>query len=254
MREHEHEHLDDDAQRPRTERTEERPDGALWRAAAAGRTDVVGPQGLARLQRTVGNQGARGLAQEERSPVLDVVGSGGSPLDTHVRTDMESRLGHDFGDVRVHTDDAAHRSAASVQAHAYTVGSDVVFQRGQYDPGSTAGRTMLAHELTHVVQQRSGPVDGTATGDGVRVSDPSDRFEREAAANAERAMSAPPVQAVRSGGGAGAGGGAAAAVQRDAEEENPEEVPVQGAFEQGTPEHGTPVQREESEEDEAPAS
>jgi hypothetical protein len=246
MREHEHEHLDDDAQRPRAERTEERPDSALWRAAAAGRTDVVGPQGLARLQRAVGNQGVRGLAQEERSPVLDVVGSGGSPLDTHVRTDMESRLGHDFGDVRVHTDDAAHRSAASVQAHAYTVGSDVVFQRGQYDPGSTAGRTMLAHELTHVVQQRSGPVDGTATGDGVRVSDPSDRFEREAAANAERVMSAPPVQTAPVAGGGGTGG---AAVQRqEAEEEAPEESPVQGAFEAGAP-----VQREESEEEEAPA-
>lgn len=246
MREHEHEHLDDDAQRPRSERTEERPDSALWRAAAAGRADVVGPQGLARLQRAVGNQGVRGLAQEERSPVLDVVGSGGSPLDTHVRTDMESRLGHDFGDVRVHTDDAAHRSAASVQAHAYTVGSDVVFQRGQYDPGSTAGRTMLAHELTHVVQQRSGPVDGTATGDGVRVSDPSDRFEREAAANAERVMSAPPVQTAPVAGGVGAGG---AAVQRqEAEEEAPEDEPVQGAFE-----GGASVQREASEEDETPA-
>ncbi|WP_258724108.1 DUF4157 domain-containing protein [Cellulomonas sp. NS3] len=247
MREHEHEHLDDDAQRPRTERTEERPDSVLWRAAAAGRTDVVGPQGLARLQRAVGNQGVSGLAQEERSPVLDVVGSGGSPLDAHVRTDMESRLGHDFGDVRVHTDDAAHRSAASVQAHAYTVGSDVVFQRGQYDPGSTAGRTMLAHELTHVVQQRSGPVDGTATGDGVRVSDPSDRFEREAAANAERVMSAPPVQTAPVAGGGGASGGAA--VQRqEAEEEAPEEAPVQGAFEPGAS-----VQREEAEEDEAAA-
>lgn len=246
MREHEHEHLDDDAQRPRSERTEERPDSALWRAAAAGRADVVGPQGLARLQRAVGNQGVRGLAQEERSPVLDVVGSGGSPLDTHVRTDMESRLGHDFGDVRVHTDDAAHRSAASVQAHAYTVGSDVVFQRGQYDPGSTAGRTMLAHELTHVVQQRSGPVDGTATGDGVRVSDPSDRFEREAAANAERVMSAPPVQTAPVAGDGGAGG---AAVQRqEAEEEAPEDEPVQGAFE-----GGASVQREASEEDETPA-
>ena len=78
-----------------------------------------------------------------------------------------------------------------MNAHAYTVGSNIVFQRDKYDPGSDAGRTMIAHELTHVVQQRSGPVDGTATGTGVRVSDPSDRFEREAAATAERAMSAP---------------------------------------------------------------
>ena len=108
-----------------------------------------------------------------------------------MRADMEGRLGHSFSDVRVHTGEAAHNSAASVNAHAYTVGSNIVFQRDKYDPGSDGGRTMLAHELTHVVQQRSGPVDGTATGTGVRVSDPSDRFEREAAATAERAMSAP---------------------------------------------------------------
>lgn len=247
MREHEHEHGDDDAQRARPERVEERTDAALFRAAAAGRTDVVGAQGLLRLQRAVGNHGVSGLAQEERSPVLDVVGSGGSALDTDVRADMESRLGHDFSDVRVHTGDAAHRSAASVQAHAYTVGSDVVFQDGQYDPGSTAGRTMLAHELTHVVQQRSGPVDGTATGDGVRVSDPSDRFEREAAATAERVMSAPPAQSAATPAGPAP---AAGSVQRDADEEVPEEEPVQGVFEPGAA-----VQREDAEEEleEAPA-
>ena len=54
--------------------------------------------------------------------MLDVVSSGGSPLEPAVRTDMESRLGHDFGDVQVHTDAAAHDSAQSVGAHAYTVG------------------------------------------------------------------------------------------------------------------------------------
>ena len=68
-----------------------------------------------------------------------------------------------------------------MSAHAYTVGSNIVFQRGAYDPGSTGGQTLLAHELTHVVQQRSGPVDGTPAAGGVSVSDPSDRFEVEAA-------------------------------------------------------------------------
>jgi hypothetical protein len=105
--------------------------------------------------------------------------------------DMEARLGHRFDDVRVHTGEAADRSARAVQAHAYTVGSDVVFSNGTYDPSSVAGRTLLAHELTHVVQQRSGPVDGTPAAGGVRVSDPGDRFEREAAATAERAMGEP---------------------------------------------------------------
>ena len=70
---------------------------------------------------------------------------------------MESRLGHDFRDVRVHSDSAADASARSVNANAYTVGSHVVFQRSAFDPGSHAGRTTLAHELTHVVQQTQGP-------------------------------------------------------------------------------------------------
>jgi hypothetical protein len=200
---------------------------------------VLGPAGLLGLQRAIGNSGVSALvSEEERSPVLDVVGSGGgSPLDTETRADMESRLGHDFSDVRVHTDSRAHDSARAVNAHAYTVGSNVVFQRDKYDPSSTEGKTMLAHELTHVVQQRSGPVDGTPTGGGVQVSDPSDRFEQEAAANAERAVSAPAPAAVSPVG---------SAVQRQAdEEEQPEEAAVQGAF----------VQRQEGEEEpeEAPA-
>ena len=97
----------------------------------------------------------------------------------------------DFGDVRVHSDGAAHDSAKSVNAQAYTVGSNIVFQRDKYDPASDAGKHMIAHELTHVVQQRNGPVDGTDAGGGVKISDPSDRFEREAVANADRLMSTP---------------------------------------------------------------
>jgi hypothetical protein len=103
---------------------------------------------------------------------------------------MESRFGTSFGDVKVHTGGSAHDSAKSVNAQAYTVGSNIVFQDGKYDPGSDSGKHMIAHELTHVVQQRSGPVDGSEAGGGVKVSDPSDRFEREASANADRLMSA----------------------------------------------------------------
>lgn len=114
-------------------------------------------------------------------------------MEPTIRADMEGRLGHDFGDVRIHADAAAHDSAKSVNAQAYTVGSDIVFQQGKYEPGSQSGQHMLAHELTHVVQQRNGPVDGTDAGGGVKVSDPSDRFERDAVANADRVMaSAPP--------------------------------------------------------------
>lgn len=188
-----HDHDLETGFRPKGDRVEREDSGDLmYRAAAAGRTDVLGPAGLLGLQRAVGNAGVNTLVDEERSPVHDVVkSSGGSPLDADTRTDMESRFGRDFGDVRVHTDGAAHESARSVNAQAYTVGSNIVFQSDRYDPSSVDGRHMLAHELTHVVQQRSGPVDGTEAGGGVKVSDPSDRFEREAVANADRLMSGP---------------------------------------------------------------
>jgi Domain of unknown function (DUF4157) len=245
MLSHDHEQTDVDGLRTKPARADNAESAVLFRAAVAGRTDVVGSRGILALQRAVGNSGVRGLAEEERSPVLDVVSSGGGqPLEEPVRADMEGRLGHSFSDVRVHTGDAAHDSATSVNAHAYTVGSNIVFQRDKYDPGSDAGRTMLAHELTHVVQQRSGPVDGTATGTGVRVSDPSDRFEREAAATAERAMSIPAVPAT-----AQRSAGDAAVVQRDAsvqrEDEEEEKDTAQGSFMAGAP-----VQRDEAEEEE----
>jgi hypothetical protein len=144
---------------------------------------------------------------------------------------MEARLGADFSDVRVHTGDDAHGSARAVNAHAYTVGSNIVFQRGRFDTESTSGRTMLAHELTHVVQQRNGPVDGTPAEGGVKVSDPSDRFEREAASTADRVISAPAPAAPA----AVAQATSVGIVQRDADpslqrEGGEDEEPVQGSF------------------------
>jgi hypothetical protein len=117
-------------------------------------------------------------------------GRSGRPLAPDVREDMEARFGHDFSAVRIHDDQVAHESAEAVGASAYTIGSDIVFRRGGYDPSSRAGRLTLAHELTHVLQQRAGPVDGAPAAEGVQISDPSDRFEREASANAERMISA----------------------------------------------------------------
>lgn len=221
---------------PRTTRGGTSPDLHVMRAVAAGRPDVLGSAGLLQLQRLVGNEATGELVEEQpdRSPVLDVVGSGGGqPLEPEVRGEMEARLGHDFGDVRLHTDSAATASAQAVNAHAYTVGSNVVFQRDQYDPSSTVGRTMLAHELTHVVQQRSGPVEGTETGTGVKVSDPGDRFEREAVSTAEAAM-AGPVPTTPGTAGAGAGDASPGVQREEAEEEE-----LQGLF----------VQRESEEEE-----
>ncbi|WP_405714870.1 MULTISPECIES: DUF4157 domain-containing protein [unclassified Streptomyces] len=208
----------------------------LYRAAAAGRPDVVGSGGMSVLQRAVGNSAVGSMLQrkeeEERSPVHDVVRSGGGqPLDTDTRADLEGRMGADFSDVRIHTDSAAHESAKGVGAHAYTVGNNVVFQRDAYDPSSPQGRTTLAHELTHVIQQRNGPVDGTEAAGGIRVSDPSDRFEREAVANADRVLSDPAPASGPEAVSAPATASGAAAVQRAAtEDEDEQPADVQGSF------------------------
>lgn len=124
-------------------------------------------------------------APVQRSAVQDVLSGKGSPLDAPVRQEMEARLGADFSDVRLHTGTTAQRSAAELGARAYTSGNHVVIGEGGGDHHT------LAHELTHVVQQRQGAVAGTDNGSGLRVSDPGDRFEREAEANATRVMSGP---------------------------------------------------------------
>jgi hypothetical protein len=129
---------------------------------------------------------------EKTSTVLDVVGKGdGHRLAPKVRAEMEAGLGADFSDVRIHANAKAATSAAAVAAKAYTVGNEVVFGYGSFDPGRPEGKHILAHELTHVLQQREGPVSAADTGNGVMVSDPSDSFEREAEATASRVVSGP---------------------------------------------------------------
>jgi hypothetical protein len=86
-----------------------------------------------------------------------VLRGGGRPLDHETRRYMETRIGFDFGKVLVHTDARAAASARSLGARAYTVGNSVVFGTGQYAPQTAQGRRLLAHELTHVVQQTSPP-------------------------------------------------------------------------------------------------
>ena len=108
-----------------------------------------------------------GDAGEAPGLVDQVLASPGRPLDESARAFMEPRFGHDFGDVRIHADDQAARSARSVDALAYTVDHHVVFGAGAYDAASESGRRLLAHELAHVVQQGAGRAGATLQRDVV---------------------------------------------------------------------------------------
>lgn len=122
--------------------------------------------------------------------VHEVLSSPGRPLDHATRGFMEPRLGSDFSGVRIHTDSRAAESARSVSALAYTVGRDIVFASGQYSPESAAGKQLLAHELTHVVQQQQwgGPGTLAASSSAPVIASETSAAEREAAALAHRVM------------------------------------------------------------------
>ena len=104
-----------------------------------------------RIQRYTGQ--ATGQADTTPASVDQVLAGPGRPLDPVLRQDMERRFGHDFSRVRVHSSAAAEQSARDVNAHAYTVGHNIVFGAGRFAPGTQEGRGLIAHELTHVVQQ-----------------------------------------------------------------------------------------------------
>lgn len=118
-------------------------------------------------------------------PVQERLRGAGRPLSAPLKEEMETRLGTDLSDVRVHTDAAARATAAEVGARAYTWGSHVVIGDGGTD------RDTLAHELTHVIQQRQRPAPGAGYGGRLQVSSPHDREEQAAEINAARVMRAP---------------------------------------------------------------
>jgi hypothetical protein len=84
---------------------------------------------------------------------------GGQPLGDNIREPMEQAFGADFGGVKVHTDSQSHELNQSIQARAFTTGQDIFFRQGEYNPGSQGGQELLAHELTHVVQQSGGAIN-----------------------------------------------------------------------------------------------
>lgn len=103
-----------------------------------------------------------GDAGLEAPPIVeDVLGTPGQPLAESARRTLEPSFGHDFSQVRVHDDSRAAESASAVSAVAYTVGNHIVFGAGKYAPGTTDGNRLLAHELTHTIQQTGGAVLGS---------------------------------------------------------------------------------------------
>jgi Domain of unknown function (DUF4157) len=157
----------------------------LQRTCACGQHTIAGGECEACRQK---REGAMHRAAVSSAPVNavppvvhGVLSSSGQPLDAGTRTFMEPRFGHDFSQVRVHTGAEANAAAKAVNALAYTIGPDIVFGTEQYAPATAAGRRLLAHELTHTIQQ------GFQKGHfpvSVDVASPESREEQEADAAA----------------------------------------------------------------------
>lgn len=190
--------------------------------------------GLAGLQQLVGNQAVQRLLVQRSAPgpaalddeTADRINrerSGGEPLDGAVQDQIGATMGHDFGGVQVHTSPEADDLNRQLSAKAFTTGQDIFFREGAYQPHTSGGQELIAHELTHVVQQGAGRVQG---GGRMTVNQPGDAFEHEADAVA-KTVTGPGTQ-----------------VQRQAAEEE-EEVQTQAAEE----EEEVQMQAEEEEEE-----
>jgi hypothetical protein len=176
------------ARRPRTESAAERarPAPLAWASA-------IGNSAVGRLLRggEVRRSGSgRAVLDESIARAIHAKRGSGRELDPQVRNDLGRKLGDDFSDVRVHTDDEANALNHSVRAEAFTTGKDVFFRAGKYDPASNEGRKLIAHELTHVVQQRGSSPAGELT-----VSDPGDASERQASSVADKVAAPAPAPA-----------------------------------------------------------
>nr|WP_321169454.1 DUF4157 domain-containing protein [Halohasta salina] len=120
--------------------------------------------------------------------VREVISSSGRSLDASIQRAMEDRMGDSLGDVRIHTGPQAAAACESINARAFTVGNHVAFNAGEYDPESTEGQHVLAHELAHVRQQTQGAVSMLPQEDMELEVDPDPALEREAEETAQRVM------------------------------------------------------------------
>jgi hypothetical protein len=133
------------------------------------------------LRQAEGGGDADGMAAVEQS--INGARGGGQALDHGTKSQMENAFGADFSGVRIHHDDRADQLSETLSARAFTTGQDIFFRSDEYRPGTSAGRELLAHELTHVVQQGSAEVRRKMT-----VSSPEDDAEREANSVARAVM------------------------------------------------------------------
>jgi len=158
------------------------PDSMVQRqckACSDASTPRPSDEGEPQIQRRANGEGGTSKVASDFTNRLGA----GVPLDTASRSYFEPRFGHDFDNVRIHNGPQADRAASSIQARAFTLGRDVVFAAGEHDPGSEGGKRLLAHELTHVVQQggrigrkiqrqvvtqRNGHTVGIGTSDNIR--------------------------------------------------------------------------------------
>lgn len=162
------------------------------RAALLG--SLQGAYGNRYVQRLLAGTGSAAAEPPPRGPVIP--SSAGTPLDRPTRADMEGRFGVPFGGVRVHSDSAAAHAARELGARAFTSGQDVYFGSGEYRPDTPQGRSLLAHELTHTLQQSGMQTDTQRAAQVVAADDPLERAAERAADAAMRGHRIGPIGAV----------------------------------------------------------
>jgi Domain of unknown function (DUF4157)/Novel toxin 16 len=169
------------------------PSGLLQRQCACGQ-HTMGEEceGCKRNHSTLQRKSAGGRLATVPPIVSDVLQSPGQPLDPITRAFFETRFRHDFSRVRVHAGTQAAESARAVNAVAYTAGTDVVFGQGLYMPGQGTGLRLIAHELSHVVQQSGQPREAPGMAQAkLTVNEPGDMYEQEADRVADQVMTMP---------------------------------------------------------------
>ena len=146
-------------------------------------------KGVSALQQKIGNRAVQRLIaqrsgdgptriDDEVSQRIQQARGGGETLPADIQTQMGQGLSTDFSQVRIHTSQESHELNQTLGAKAFTTGKDIFFKQGAYDPHTSSGKELLAHELTHVVQQGSGQVSHSES--GMTVNAPGDRFEQQA--------------------------------------------------------------------------